>query len=84
MRIIAWLLLLIPGFIAGVGIKWMRDAFFDQTADFFPFLWMQFASGLLAFAFGIVFIGGFIKHRERKKGKTQKKLYSTKPSDKTP
>lgn len=82
MRIIAWLILLIPGFIAAVGIKWMRDTFFDESASFFPYLWMQFIAGVLAFALGLLFIGGFILHRERKKGNAPAKD-PVSPSDKT-
>lgn len=74
MRTIAWLMLIIPGIIAGVGIKWMRDAFFDQQEALFPFLWMQFIAGLVAFALGMLFIGGFILHRERKKGNVRRSL----------
>ncbi|HEX7065005.1 MAG TPA: DUF2627 domain-containing protein [Bacillales bacterium] len=65
MRVIAWLILILPGIVAGIGIKWMRDAFFDQ--QYFPYLWMQFIAGLFAFALGMFFIGGFIFYRERKK-----------------
>jgi len=67
MRIVAWMILLIPGFIAGAGIIWMRDAFFDKLDGIFPYLWLQFLAGLVAFALGLWFIGGFIRYRERKK-----------------
>lgn len=80
MRLIAWLILIVPGVIAGVGIKWMRDAFFDQLAGYFPYLWIQFVVGLFAFLFGITFIGGFIFHRERKKGNVQKKYKASRKS----
>lgn len=67
MRIVAWLIMLVPGFIAGVGIKWMRDAFFNHLDRIFPYLWLQFLTGLIAFGLGLWFIGGFIRYRERKK-----------------
>jgi hypothetical protein len=67
MRIIAWLILIVPGILAGIGIKWMRDSFFDQLAYYFPYLWMQLIAGVLAFGLGIYFIGGFIFFREKKK-----------------
>lgn len=67
MRIIAWLIMIIPGIIAGIGIKWMRDTFFGVLNNYFPFLWLQFTVGLLAFLFGMTFIGSFIYHREKKR-----------------
>ena len=66
-RLIAVLLLLIPGIISAFGIKLMRDTLFD---DFYPILLnngIQFIVGLLLFIGGIAFLGGFIVHRDRKK-----------------
>lgn len=72
MRIIAVLILFIPGIIAAFGIKMMRDALFAQ---FYPILintGIQFVIGFILFAAGTAFIGGFIVHRDRKKGLVKK------------
>lgn len=45
-RIIALILLLIPGILAGYGIKLMRDMLFGILNNPFPYLWLQFISGL--------------------------------------
>lgn len=70
-RIIALILLLIPGLLAGYGIKLMRDMLFGILHAPFPYLWMQFFGGLLYFIIGLGFIGGFIFHRDRKRNKVQ-------------
>ncbi|HLS34616.1 MAG TPA: DUF2627 domain-containing protein [Bacillota bacterium] len=72
-RFIAVMLLLIPGFIAAFGIKLMRDTMF---ADYYPFLinnGIQFVVGFIMFIAGTAFIGGFILHRDRKKGLVKNK-----------
>lgn len=66
-RIIAVIILFIPGIIGAFGIKLMRDALFRE---FYPLLLhegLQFAIGLLMFIGGLAFIGGFIYHRDKKK-----------------
>lgn len=70
-RIIALLLLVLPGLLAGYGIKLMRDMLFGVLQRPFPYLWMQFLGGLLFFLIGLGFIGGFILHRDRKRNKVQ-------------
>ncbi|HET7627487.1 MAG TPA: DUF2627 domain-containing protein [Bacillales bacterium] len=73
MRLIAWLILIIPGLLAGYGIKWMRDTFFNELSAIFPYLWVQFLCGSAAFLFGMSFIGGFLMFREKKKRQNRKK-----------
>ena len=68
-RMIAFLVLLIPGIIAGFGIKLMRDTFYGILIGPMPALWFQFIAGLIFFILGIGFIAGFILYRDRKKGK---------------
>lgn len=66
-RLVAVLMLFIPGLIAAFGIKLMRDTLF---AEFYPILLnngIQFIVGLLLFLGGTAFIGGFIVHRDRKR-----------------
>ncbi|MEH7886866.1 MAG: DUF2627 domain-containing protein [Mesobacillus sp.] len=70
-RIIALIIMLIPGFIAALGIKLMRDMVFGVLQPPIPNLFIQFILGLLFFAAGLGFIAGFILHRDRKKNKVQ-------------
>jgi hypothetical protein len=70
-RIIALLMLLLPGLLAGYGIKLMRDMLFGVLQSPFPYLWVQFLAGFLFFVIGLGFIGGFILHRDRKRNKVQ-------------
>ncbi|ALC81536.1 MULTISPECIES: DUF2627 domain-containing protein [Bacillus] len=66
-RIIALLILLIPGIIAGVGIKLMRDTFFGVLVSPFSILWVQGFIGMICFAFGLYIVAGFILFRDRKR-----------------
>lgn len=66
-RIIAVLVLVIPGIISAYGIKLMRDSLFDELYPVFFYLGIQFFGGFILFAGGIAFIGGFIVHRDRKR-----------------
>ncbi|WP_010650804.1 DUF2627 family protein [Oceanobacillus massiliensis] len=66
-RIIALLMLFIPGAIAAFGIKLMRDTVFDDYYPIFMYSSIQFIFGLLLFIGGLLFVGGFIVHRDRKK-----------------
>jgi ABC-type Fe3+ transport system permease subunit len=70
-RIIALVILLIPGIVAALGIKWMRDTLFGILHSPIPSLWLQFLCGFILFALGLAFIGGFILHRDRKRNKVQ-------------
>jgi hypothetical protein len=70
-RFIALLILLIPGVLAGYGIKLMRDMLFRKLDPLFPALWLQFFVGLVLFVVGLSFVAGFIFHRDRKKDKVQ-------------
>jgi hypothetical protein len=73
-RIIALSILVIPGILAVLGIKLMRDMTFGILQSPFPFLWLQFLVGLLFFVGGLGFVTGFIFHRDRKKNKVQKRF----------
>lgn len=72
-RIIALLILVIPGAFAAYGIKLMRDMVFGITNSPFTtsLLWLQFLVGLLLCIIGIAFIAGFVLYRDRKKNKVQ-------------
>lgn len=77
-RFIALLTLLIPGLIATLGIKLMRDTLFGILHPIYIHLVIQFVAGLLFFIAGLAFVGGFILHRDRKrnltKGRFRKKI----------
>nr|WP_263313205.1 DUF2627 domain-containing protein [Mammaliicoccus sp. Marseille-Q6498] len=70
-KYIALLILVIPGILAGLGIKWMRDAVFGVLFAPLHFIWLQFLLGFIFFVFGIIFIGGYILHREKKNKRAQ-------------
>lgn len=66
-RLIALMMLCLPGVLAVFGVKWMRDTVFQYTNPLFGALWLQFIAGFLAFVIGIGFIGGWIFYRDRKR-----------------
>ncbi|MDT9726648.1 DUF2627 domain-containing protein [Xylanibacillus composti] len=72
-RLIAVLLLVIPGLAATFGFLEMKNAIFAYAASFGEdqgaagFGWGQFMLGLLLFAAGVGFIGGWIFFRDRKR-----------------
>jgi hypothetical protein len=70
-RIIALIILLIPGALAAYGIKLMRDMVFGILQPPFTSLFLQFAAGFLLFLLGLGFVAGFILHRDRKRNKVQ-------------
>lgn len=73
-RFLAFLIVLLPGLLAGYGIKLMRDVFFGILNIPFYTLWLQFFSGLIAFLIGLSFVGGFIYYRDQKQKKVQKRF----------
>lgn len=77
-RMIALIILLIPGVIAAYGIKLMRDMFFGLQVSWLPSLALQFFLGLIMFFAGLSFIGGFLLHRDRKKNKVQQRFVKKK------
>ncbi|MBS4215738.1 MULTISPECIES: DUF2627 domain-containing protein [Neobacillus] len=76
-RIIALIILVIPGFLAAVGIKLMRDMTFGVLQAPFPKLWLQFIVGLLLLLGGLGFVAGFILYRDRKRNKVQARFKET-------
>ncbi|OZM57610.1 hypothetical protein CIB95_04360 [Lottiidibacillus patelloidae] len=73
-RVIALLIIVIPGVMAGYGIKLMRDTLFGVLAPLFPVLWIQFVVGFIMFVIGLSFVAGFIFHRDRKRNNVQKRF----------
>lgn len=66
-RILAVLIIFLPGVIGALGIKLMRDAFFSEVYPFLINEVVQFIVGLIMFVGGLAFIGGFIYHRDKKR-----------------
>ncbi len=77
-RMIALIVLLIPGFFAALGIKFMRDMFFGVLHSPIPYLWLQFIIGLILFVMGLGFVAGFILYRDRKRNKVQARFQQNK------
>lgn len=69
-RLIALVILLIPGVLAAYGIKLLRDSFFGIVAPVFMNVMLQFLAGIVFIVIGIGFIGGFLYHRDQKRNKT--------------
>ncbi|MBN2984407.1 MULTISPECIES: DUF2627 domain-containing protein [Cohnella] len=72
-RLIAILLLVVPGLAAAYGFLLMKDAlyeYFVQLGDVQMqdprFEWLSFAFGFILFFAGVGFIGGWIFFRDRK------------------
>lgn len=72
-RLVAVLLLVIPGLAATFGFLEMKNAIFAYVASLgeeqstIGFGWGQFLLGLLLFGAGVGFIGGWIFFRDRKR-----------------
>jgi hypothetical protein len=71
-RLIAVMLLVLPGIAATYGFLRMKNALFDYFAAMGnvgltpTFEWGSFILGLILFVFGVSFIGGWIFFRDRK------------------
>lgn len=74
MRIIALIIILLPGLLAVYGIKIMRDTVFNILHSPFPQLSIQFIFGLICFIIGLALIGGFIYRRDKKRNKVKKEF----------
>lgn len=79
-RLLAFIVLLIPGIMAAGGIKLIRDTIFGKLIGPIPYLWLQLLIGLLLLVVGIGFFAGFLLNRDRKNGKVQPKFVKKKES----
>ncbi|TDM13170.1 DUF2627 domain-containing protein [Macrococcus lamae] len=73
-KMIALLILVIPIYFSGLGIKWMRDAVFGILVPELHFIWLQFLLGFFLAIAGIAFVGGYILHIEKRTERAQKKF----------
>jgi hypothetical protein len=76
-RLIAILLMCIPGAISVYGWTLMRDIIF-HTAAGATFAYISFFIGLILFLLGLAIVGGFIFYRDKKRNKIQPKLLKQK------
>ena len=79
-RLLAFIVLLIPGIMAAGGIKLIRDTIFGKLIGPIPFLWVQLLIGIILLVVGIGFFAGFLLNRDRKNGKVQPKFAKKKES----
>ncbi|WP_249730418.1 DUF2627 domain-containing protein [Paenibacillus sp. J2TS4] len=66
-RLIAALLLAVPGIGATYGFLLMKNSIFDQFHPDVAFPWGKFLAGLLLFLIGVGFIAGWIFFRDQKR-----------------
>jgi hypothetical protein len=72
-RVLAILIMCIPGFLAVYGWTWMRDVLFNYFAGK-GFAWLPFLGGLLLFLAGLAFLAGFLFRHDMKRAKIQPRL----------
>lgn len=88
-RLIAVLLLVIPGFFATYGFLIMKNVFFDYWASLGvenaapSFAWLRFLGGLVLFILGVGFVGGWIFFRDRKRNYVAPRFRKKKPRPRT-
>lgn len=73
-RLVALIILVIPGIFAAYGIKLMRDTFFGVSNLGTAPLWLQFILGLLFMIMGVGFFAGFLLRRDRKNGRVSERF----------
>lgn len=85
-RLIAILLLVVPGIAAAYGFLLMKDALFDYFAQFgnvnLPdphFDLLSFLLGFVLFIVGVGFIGGWIFFRDRKHNYVSSRFRAKRP-----
>lgn len=77
-RLIALIIITIPGVVAAFGWKFMRDAIFNYVGTEQTFLWGSFILGLIMFIAGLGFLAGFIFYRDKKRHLVQPGLFKRK------
>jgi len=73
-KVIALMVLVVPIYLAGLGIKWMRDALFGILVPELHYIWLQFIIGFVLMVLGVSFVGGYILHIEKKSKRAQQKF----------
>ncbi|SDW32736.1 DUF2627 domain-containing protein [Paenibacillus sp. CF384] len=84
-RLIAVLLLVIPGIAATYGFLLMKDAIFHYFSSFgddaavHNFEWWTFILGMVLFLLGVGFIGGWTFFRDRKRNYVSSRFREKRP-----
>lgn len=85
-RLIAIIMLVIPGLMATYGFLLMKNAVFQYIADHGndqlsnpSFGWLSMIGGFILFAIGVSFIGGWIFFRDRKRNYVAPRFKKKKP-----
>jgi TRAP-type C4-dicarboxylate transport system permease small subunit len=73
-RFVALLILVIPGALGVYGWTLMRNSFFTLLEPDIRFQWLYFFSGLFLFVLALLFIGGFIFYRDKKRKRVQNRF----------
>ncbi|MFC7441007.1 DUF2627 domain-containing protein [Laceyella putida] len=76
-RIIAILLMCVPGVLAIYGWTLMRDVLFNAFGGR-GMAWLPFLGGLTLLIMGLALIGGFLFHHDRKRKRIQPRLIGKK------
>ncbi|RAL26547.1 DUF2627 domain-containing protein [Thermoflavimicrobium daqui] len=80
-RILAILILCIPGALGIYGWTIIRDVLFNYFANQ-GFAWLPFLGGTLLLLIALYFLGGFIFYRDKKNNRIQPKLLSKEEQEK--
>ncbi|MGG4142938.1 DUF2627 domain-containing protein [Paenibacillus algorifonticola] len=89
-RLVAILLLVIPGILACIGFLKMKNAVYNYFVSFGyddiqpNFEWLPFLLGLLMFAIGVGFIGGWTFFRDRKRNYVASRFRPKRPKPPKP
>lgn len=70
-RLIAILIIVIPGVAGTYGWILMKEAIIASLGPNIDFSWVRFLLGLVLFIFGVAFIGGWMLFRDRKRNYVQ-------------
>ncbi len=78
MRLVSWGLLVGIFLISGYGLNMIRVAVTEQVTDPSAVIWWRVLIGLVLSLGGFSFLGGFVYHREKKRGKVGKPAWMKK------
>jgi hypothetical protein len=77
-KAIVWTILIGVFLLSGYGLNLIRVAIVDKMADPDAVIWWRVLLGAILMAGGISFLGGFIYHRDKKRGKIKPPAWKTK------
>lgn len=78
MRLVSWSILIGIFLVSGYGLNLIRIAVMDKVADPSAVIWGRVLIGLVLMLGGLSFLGGFVYHREKKRGKVGKPVWMKK------